>query len=314
MKKSNYFLGIAAGLAALLAAGPMAGVANAQTPPAKQQSANRPTQIMGVVGTVQPDSLTVKTRRGEVTANLSEKTWILARKDGQCIEGSPADLEAAKPVSVAGLTTSQANVLNARVVTQDGCRAQGAGKHARPGKQIAQHFGAGTIKSINATSITLTADKGVGREIVVNTTADTTVINNGFVNVSTLKVGDKVQVLGRPEKSQREAPQRTLTAWALRVVNSSTKLVTGRVESISGNTLALKTPANRNGLNVTLDITTAYRSLTVADSNATLKSAAQGEIKVGSMLTIEGVVSADGKGLAAKAVIVMPAGKNAANP
>ena len=69
--------------------------------------------------------------------------------------------------------------------------------------------------------------------------------------------------------------------------------------------------ANRAGLTVTLDGSTAYKSLARAEGRAALTNAAQADVKVGSHLIVEGIASPDGKTLIAKAVILLPNAKPA---
>jgi hypothetical protein len=171
----------------------------------------------------------------------------------------------------------------------------------------------GTVKSVSGSTVTVTNARGV--DITVNTTANTIVLNNGFQSVSSLKAGDKVYVLGRPEKPAQAAPgatpgaaaPRTITAWALRVENSTTKVSAARVQSINGNTATVRTVRNRNG--VTVDLSgAAFKSVTVdiTSKQVTLSSATAADVTVGSDLIIEGTASADGKTIAAKAVIITP--------
>jgi hypothetical protein len=113
---------------------------------------------------------------------------------------------------------------------------------------------------------------------------------------------------GQSAQPGQTAPpaQRTINAWAIRVVTDGTRLIMGRVESINGNNIVLHTPAKRDGVAVTFDSTTGYKAAQPSDRQMTLTNATQADVKVGSVLTIEGVPSADGKSLAAKAVIIMP--------
>jgi hypothetical protein len=178
----------------------------------------------------------------------------------------------------------------------------------------------GTIKSITGGSIVLTTERG--GEATINTTADTVVLNNGFVAVSTLKVGDKVGVLGAPAKPVGEKPERTpgtprprtIDAWGIRVETDSTRLVGGRVESISDNTVVLTGPRKAQGLTINLDGGTAYKSAAITDRKVTLTNAQQAEVKVGSVLIVEGAQSADGTSVQANAVVIRPAREKVIRP
>jgi hypothetical protein len=80
---------------------------------------------------------------------------------------------------------------------------------------------------------------------------------------------------------------------------------------VSGNTVVLGGPKDRIGATVTFDGGTAFKALgpSAADGKFTLTNATQADVKVGSNLQIEGVASADGKTVAAKAVVILPSPK-----
>jgi hypothetical protein len=98
------------------------------------------------------------------------------------------------------------------------------------------------------------------------------------------------------------------------VVTAGEQLVVGRVLAVSGSTVTLRTPGNKDGISITLDSSTAYKSLTVVDSKPSLASASQAAVTVGSNLIVEGTGAAGAKNLTARAVIVMPAAGRAAKP
>jgi hypothetical protein len=266
-----------------------------------------------MVQSVGTNDLQLRTRRGNVDVNVGDRTWILVEQNGRCVEGELADIQANQPAAVAGMTTGNEGEVNARFVAQ-GRRCMrhdvgkdGPAKRAAIAKGIAQHAALGTIKSISGNSIVLTTERG--GEATINTTSDTAVLNSGFVATSTLKVGDKVAVLGAPVKPAdgSKPTTRTIDAWGIRVVNGTTELVGGRVESISGNTVTLTGPRKVDALTVNLDGGTAYKSASIMDKKVTLTSAVQADVKVGSILIVEGAKSSDGKTVQAKAVVIMPA-------
>ena len=316
MKRNTFMLTISA-LTAALTFTLFGGVASAQTPPPPTGTETpRPVRIIGRVDTVSTNSIALTTRQGQVTANVGPNTWILVQQTGgRCVEGTLQDIQTNMPANVAGMTTAQRGVINARVITQGRCgMPDEKAKRPQQGK-AADHLAMGTIKAISGNTITVTTDRGP--EVTVNTTADTVVLNSGFKSVSTLKVGDKIEVLGNPVKpaDKSTTSQRTLNAWGVRVVIPGNGIVTGQVKSVSGNTVTLTTPRSRDGMTVTLDSSTAYKRLAMADAKATLTNATQADVKVGSNMIVEGVSSSDGKTLTAKAVILLPDGKaRAGNP
>jgi len=326
MKLKKFALMISSMVAGLMAVTLFAGMAGAQTiltaTPARQaaQSGPHPMRVAGNVKSLAISSLVLTTRQGDLTVNVSPQTWIVVQKNGAAVQGSISDLVTGKRAEVAGMTTADPKVIDARTVAQV-AQARGVpgnnGARDRAAVAGVEHMAAGTITAINGSTITLKGEKVP--QVIVQTTANTVVLNNGFVSVSSLKVGDEVYIIGAPDKTARTPttpgtrPQvpasRTLTAWAIKVENGTSKLALGRVTAVNGNVLTVKTPSNRGGLTVNVDATTAYKTLTVsaADRSVSLAPAGLSDVKVGSQLALEGALSGDGKSLAAKAVIVLPA-------
>jgi Domain of unknown function (DUF5666) len=314
--KRRILAGIAILMAAIIGIGAFgATVASAQTPRPNAPTppaAGQPVRLVGKVASVSANTLVLTTRGGDITVNIGADTFIVVQKNGQPTEGTAADLVAGKPATVAGVATSDPKVVDARMITQ-GAHMGGKPSDRHPkGRQAAEHLAAGTITAINGSTITLQGVKVP--EVLVQTSANTVVLNNGFTTVSALKVGDKVAVLGAPEKPANRTPSsipqsRTINAWGIRVENGTTQLTTARVEAVNGNTLTVKTPKNRDGATVLLDAKTDYKALTIsqADRTASLADASQADVKVGSNLIIEGVASADGKSITAVAVVILPA-------
>jgi len=330
----KFSVAITGTIAGLLAVTLFAGIAAAQTiitdtPPAQTTpSGPHPVKLTGNVKSIASSSLVLTTRQGDITVNVNAQTWIVVQKNGAATEGNIGDLVTGKPAVVAGMTTSDPKVVDARTIAQ-GAKATGVPNNGVPGNNGArgraavaavEHMAAGTITAINGSTITLKGEKVP--QVVINTTANTVVLNNGFVSVSSLKVGDEVYVIGAPDKSAtvpsatptapgttRPIPaSRTLTAWAIKVENGTSKLALGRVTAVNGSTLTVKTASRRGGLTVNVGSTTGYKSVTVSttDRSVTLTPAALSDVKVGSNLVIEGALSGDGKSLAAKAVIIVP--------
>lgn len=321
MKFQKTLLSVSA-LVALVGFGLLGGTASAAVPNQRQApgtAANttpRPVRILGRVDSVSSSGLVLQTRLGSVTVNVAANTWIVVPGSGRCVEGALSDIQTGRPAEVAGMTTTTATgkAIDARVITQGRCMGPLAGKEAA--RDLLAHLAAGTVKSINGSTITLAAVKG-DREITVNTTADTVVMNNGFQSVSTIKVGDKIGVLGRPDKAAGTPPPtapgngtRTITAWGIHVESAATKIMLGHVDSVNGNTVILRTLKNKDGVTVTLDSKTAYKALTIVDQKATLTNATAADVKVNSNLIVEGATSNADKSLTARSVIIMPGAKN----
>ncbi|MBF6613781.1 MAG: hypothetical protein IVW55_11705 [Chloroflexi bacterium] len=347
MRRLKTTLGIGAVSISLVALGLFAGLANAQTPAQSQtptsssaQTGPHPVRLIGKVSTISGTTLTVTTKSGDETVNTDATTWIVVSKNSKATQGTLSDVQSGKEVVVAGMTTNDPKVVDARVITQGNALGSAvAGKKTAPGQLagrgngkagssfLSEHMVIGTVKSISGSTITLTGLRG--EEVVVNTTSSTVVLNNGFQSVSSLKVGDKVQVLGQAVKATAGAAAttptqtpstsstpskvpatRTINAYGLRVDNSQTQIIVGRVSAVNGNSITLQTPRNRNGITLTLDGNTAYKSLAITAGQPALSNAAQSDIKAGSNILVEGTISASNANSAtAKAVIIMPQGK-----
>ncbi len=347
MKRLTTTLGIGALSTSLVALGIFAGLANAQTPTQSQtptsssvQTGPHPVRLIGKVNTISGTTLTVTTKSGDERVNTDATTWIVVNKNNKATQGTLSDVQSGKEVVVAGMSTNDPKVVDARVITQGNALGSAiAGKKSAPGQLagrgsgkagssfLSEHMVIGTVKSISGSTITLTGLRG--EEIVVNTTSSTVVLNNGFQSVSSLKVGDKVQVLGQAVKTttstgsatptqppstsstpSKVAATRTINAYGLRVDNSQTQIITGRVSAVNGNTVTLQTPRNRNGITLTLDSNTAYRSLAITSGQPALSNAVQSDIKAGSNILVEATVSTANANIAsAKAVIIRTQGK-----
>lgn len=311
MRASKLCVATGAALMVLSTGAFLASPASAAAPrraQAQPQPANpHPTHLVGQVKAVGAGSITLTTRSGDVTANVSPNTWIVVRTADGPGQGTLADLKVNEPATVAGMTTNDPKVVDARVVTQgvrDGRHAPGGQRG--PGKS---QLGGGTIKSISGSTLTITSNRGF--DVQVDTTADTVVLDSGFKTVSALKVGDRVQVLGVPQRVNRNAPPRRdnvkVNAWAVRVVREGLELRVGQVASLSGNTLTLDPRRQADNLTINLSATTQYRKLTVSPGQRpTLSNASQADVKAGSRLVVEGSRSADGKALNATSVIIAP--------
>ncbi len=327
--KTRIIAGISIVVATIVALGVFgAVVVSAQVPTpapgtATPPAAGQPVRLAGKVSSVATGSLVLNTRGGDITVNVGANTFIVIKQNGTPAQGTLADLTTDKATVVVGVATSDPIVVDARMITQgaltNGAVARFLANHPKVRAAI-EHIAAGTITAINGNTITLQGVKVPS--VTVQTSDNTVVLNNGFTAVSSLKVGDKVTVLGAsagpaantpPGRGARaQVPQsRTINAWGLHVDNGTTQVSAARVDTVNGDTLSVKTLKNRDGATIQLDGNTEYRSLTVsvANRNASLAQASQSDIRAGSNLIVEGVASSDGKTITAKAVIILPGGK-----
>lgn len=302
----------AGALAALAAVGAIGGVANAavprqaQTPQAAPNSQPRPIRVAGRVDSVSGSGLVLTTGRNRtVHVNVGTNTWILVPGTGQrCAEGTLSSLQTGKPTEVLGMSTSVANTVDARAIAQGACARELNGRLAKQAaRALEKHAAAGTVKSIDGTSLTIT--NANGKDIAVNTTSNTVVFNNGFAAVSSIKAGDKVQIFGRRTTagSGTSAPA-AITAWAIHDQNAGTRVTLARVSKVDASTVTL-----RNGRTVILDSSAAYKTLQVTSQGFTLAPASLSDVKAGSNLALEVTVSQDGRTITAKAVVILPLGK-----
>jgi hypothetical protein len=278
-----------------------------KTPGAGQDSTQHPVRLLGRVESVSSTGLVLLTRRGDVNVNAGDRTWIVVERDGRCAQGTLQDIQTGRPAEVMGMTTAITSTIDARVIVQARCAADAANGQKAKGQAIealAKHVAVGTVKAINGTALTVTREKN-NKDVTVNTTADTVVLNNGFKTVSSIKVGDKVEVLGRPDKSAT-GTQPSITAWGLHVASAGTQLAVGHVDAVNGNTITLRTPKHKEGIPVTLDASTEYRTLTITNNKPSLANASQAAVTAGSNLIVEGVSATGGKSFTARSVIVLP--------
>ena len=305
------YAGLAVALVALGVGGFFAASASAagQTGLQLQAQAQRanphPVRFYGEVKALGANSVTLSTPRGDITANVSPNTWIVVQKADGPGQGALSDLKVNEHAAVAGMTTNDPKMVDARVITQ-GVREgkEGRRDNRRPNPRNA---GQGTIKSINGNTLTVTNNRGI--DVRVEATADTLVLDSGFKAVSTLKAGDNVQVFGVPRRVNRDAratrDNLKINAWGIRVVRDGVDLVAGRVESVNGNAVTLNRSEN---LTVNLGTATQYRKVTISttDRKATLLNATQADVKGDSHIIVEGTKGTDGKTLNATSVIIVP--------
>ena len=311
----NRWKGYAATGAALVLLGGAAfsaNSANAATPTAQSQQRTNPhpTLLSGNVTAVGANTITLSTRNGNVTANIGPDTWIVVRKADGPGQGTLADLKTNERATVAGMTTNDPKVVNARLVTQGvrepGQRGTQGGDNRGPFSPGVQ----GTIKSITGSTLTLTLGRGI--DIQIETTPDTIVLNSGFKDAGSLKVGDRIQVLGGPERVNPNARATRdnvkINAKGIRVVKEGVDLAAGRVTTVNGNIATLDRLRGSEGLAVNLSGSTQYRRLSVdvANRKATLKNATQADVKPESHIIVEGARSADSKSVTAISVIILP--------
>ena len=314
-----------------------AGMVSAQTPTNSPDTApstttapvapaaGSPVYLNGKITTVSATSIVLATGKGNITANINSNTYIVVKKNGAPATGSATELVVGENANIVGQATADATVIDAKLIAQGGPfggklapRAQDRGQNkpnanGLPGAQLLQHAAAGTITAINGDVITL---QGVKVDVVnVNTNAATLVLNNGFSVVSTLKVGDKVEVLGQPVRpAPGTAPQprtkRTINAWAIRVDNGTTRMEVAHIGTVTGNTVTTNLRKSGAVKTINFDSNTKFKALTISlvpgANSFSFADAAQSDVQANSNIVVEGTVSADGTSLTAQSVIILP--------
>ncbi len=314
-----------------------AGMVSAQTPTNSPNTApgtttapaapapGSPLYLHGKVTTVSATSIALATGKGNITANIRANTYIVVKKNGALATGSTTDLVVGENANVVGQATADATVVDARMISQGGAlggklapRAQGRGQNnpnanRLRGAELIQHTAAGTITAINGNAITL---QGVKVAVVnVNTNENTLVLNNGFSSLGSLKVGDKVEVLGQPVRPNTgtAAPPRNnrdINAWAIRVDNGTSRMEVAHVGAINGNTVTTALRKNGSVKTINFDSNTKFKTLTISlapgASSFSFADASQSDVQVNSNIVVQGVVSTDGTSLNAQSVIILP--------
>ena len=112
---------LAAGVAAvLLAVAALPGGIASAAPRGEERQApeHRPVRVMGIVQQVGERGILLQTQRGPVRVMVFERTRILVEQNGQCVEGTLADIEVGARALVAGMTTREPRVIAARGIAQ----------------------------------------------------------------------------------------------------------------------------------------------------------------------------------------------------
>jgi hypothetical protein len=238
---------------------------------------------------------------------------VLVPQNGRCAEGQLSDLQTGRVAEVLGMSTAVTNTVGARVIAEGRCalrinRDGALEKRIEAGlRAAAHHVAEGTIKSISGGTIALTTARG--KDLTVNTTAQTVVLNNGFTGVGALKAGDKVQVLGRlVAKGAAGNTPPVAEAFAIHLQSAGSKVFVGRVESVSGGSAVVRTPSQPKGVTVTLPAGDSYRQLVRDTAGLRLNGAVQSDVQAGRLVLFEGKASTDGKTITASDVILMPKG------
>src|SRR6476646_10675994 len=124
MKFKKFSLAITGLIAGLLSVTLFVGMAAAQTiitdtPPTQTTpSGPHPVKLTGNVKSIASSSLVLTTRQGDMTVNFNAQTWIVVQKNGAATQGSVSDLVTGKAAVVAGMTTSDPKVVDARTIAQ----------------------------------------------------------------------------------------------------------------------------------------------------------------------------------------------------
>jgi hypothetical protein len=312
------------------------GMVSAQTPTnspntatgvtaAPAPAAGSPVYLNGKVTAVSATSIVLTTGKGNITANISSNTYIVVKKNGAPAAGSAADVVVGENANVVAQATADASVVDAKLIAQDGQfggkfapQAQSRGQKSLTANkprnaELLQHTAAGTITAISGDVITL---KGVKVAVVnVNFNANTLVLNNGFFTVSSLKVGDKVEVLGQPVRptpatTTQPKTNRDINAWAIRVDNGTTRMEVAHVGAINGNTVTTNLRTNGSVKTINFDSNTKFKSLTITlapgSNSFSFADASQSDVQVNSNIVVEATVSPDGTSLTAQSVIIVP--------
>jgi hypothetical protein len=240
---------------------------------------------------------------------VTELTWIVVEKDGQAVEGTLADLVTGKPAAVAGIIAPDGMSIAARTVAQGPMARRLADRlsrvQRRPAAQALQHVAGGTITAIDGSKLTLKGERVP--EVIIMTAPETLVLRGAFSDLASIKVGERIEVLGTPARPATDSAgaSRTLNAWAIRVDTGATGFFHGRVARVDGTSLVVHNIRGRDRLIVKVDSNTQFKRVAVSNGRLTVSSAALSDVQAGGHLAVEGAVSPDGRSVTAKAALLL---------
>ncbi|HET9494447.1 MAG TPA: DUF5666 domain-containing protein, partial [Chloroflexia bacterium] len=269
----------------------------------------RPAARIGNVSAITAAGFTLETRAGNLTVTVSDLTWIVVEKDGRAVEGTLADLVAGNPAAVAGMLSPDGKTVAARTVAQGPMARRLADRLSRvprrPAAQALQHVAGGTITAIDGSEITLKGDRVP--DVVVLSLPETIVLRGGFSDLASLKVGERIEVLGVPVRPAEAIAggRRTLEAWAIRVDSGATGFFHGRVGRVDGTSLVVHNIRGRDRLTVSVDSNTQFKRVAVTGGRLTVSSVALSDVQAGGHVAVEGTVAPNGRVITAKAVVLI---------
>ena len=278
----------------------------------------------GKIAELTATGFTLNVPRGTITVLVSAATWIVVGGAAP-VEGDATTLKVNMGVHVEGTRPADGQIA-ARVVRELGAgpreaqpprRDQGSGQEGpHPGPNADQLHG--TVSAVDSMSVTITLASG--RTVPVQVNAATIVYKGGFVPVTTLQTGDKVEIvprLLRPAAPRRPAPDNPTappanaqsatpgvpTAGLIWVPQANERFVRGRVEKVEGTTRLVSTPGGL--LTVQLGEATAVQRLAAPDQAAT--AAGPADLVVDTPVLIFGTaVAGQARTLSASAVVALP--------
>ncbi|HSY51004.1 MAG TPA: DUF5666 domain-containing protein [Thermoanaerobaculia bacterium] len=163
---------------------------------ARQRAAGKTEEIVGIVTQTSATSLTINTEKGDRVVKLNAATVI--RLDGQ-------------PASVSAIAVGDKVEVHAQTETDGSSTALMVDAESHPAVELE-----GTVKSITATTLTITTSTG---DVATNLTSDTRFFVNGkTVTASDIHPGDHV------EAEAQEQVDKTLNALVVRVEIDSVHL------------------------------------------------------------------------------------------
>jgi hypothetical protein len=231
---------------------------------ARQRAAAKSDEIAGIVTQASANSLTVRTSSGDRDVKLTSNTAV--RVDGQ-------------PSSISAIAAGDKVEVHAQKEADGTSTALTIEIESHPLTEVE-----GTVKSVSATSLTVTTSTG---DVVIALTSATRFFANGeTATAAGVHIGDRVEV------EVREQTDKTLTALVVKVQNESVH-VRGTITAVNATSITVHTASG--------DVAVALTSSTLIRMQGKVTNASM--LLVGSRVEVEAVHRAD-QSLAAVTITV----------
>lgn len=221
---------------------------------ARQRAAGKTEEIVGIVTQTSASSLTVRTASGDRDVRLTSGTVV--RVDGQAN-------------TIAAIAVGDKVEIHSQKEADGTSTALTIDVESHPSTEVE-----GTVKSVSATSLTVTTATG---DVVITLTSTTRFFANGqTATAADVHAGDRVEV------EVREQTDKTLAALVVKVENESIHL-RGTISAVSASSITVHT--------TTADVVVALTSSTLIRMQGKVTNASM--LLIGSRVEVQAVHRAD---------------------